>query len=118
MGQIADALARAETRRLGDGSADRAPVCDLTRRWSNWFIIKLLYERYQQGDRWVSSDEIVVELDLRDGARIRDFFKKNRSWGLLLTERNGMCGFCLDGPAVTSPGDTGDPRRRSRRKAV
>ena len=37
MGRIADALARAETRRLGDRSADRAPVCALTRRWSNWY---------------------------------------------------------------------------------
>ena len=66
-------------------------------------IICLLYERYLRGQYWVSTDEIVAELDLRDGARIRDFFKKSPAWGHLLIERGGMCGFCLDadlaGPA-------------------
>ena len=58
-------------------------------------IICLLFERYLQGQYWVSSDEIVTELDLRDGARIRDFFKKSPAWGHLLIEHGGMCGFCL-----------------------
>ncbi len=59
-------------------------------------IIRFLYERYLQGELMVSSDEIVTELDLRDGARIRDFFKKSTAWNSLLTERGGMCGFCLE----------------------
>ena len=63
-------------------------------------IIMLLYEHYQDGERWVSTDKIVAELDLRDGARIRDFFKKSPSWNRLLTEHSGMCGFCLDGPVT------------------
>jgi hypothetical protein len=59
-------------------------------------IVKLLYSRYLAGVRWVPSDEIVVELNLRDNARIRDYFKKHPAWNKLLMERNGMCGFCLD----------------------
>jgi hypothetical protein len=59
-------------------------------------IIRHIHERYRQGHRWTSTDEIVTTLDLRANARIRDFFKKSSAWNRLLTERNGMCGFCLD----------------------
>jgi len=59
-------------------------------------IIRHIYERYRQGQRWTSTEEIVTALDLRPNARIRDFFKKSPAWNHLLTERNGMCGFCLD----------------------
>jgi hypothetical protein len=59
-------------------------------------IINLLYNRYLAGVRWVPSHEIVAELNLRDNARIRDYFKKHPAWNKLLIERNGMCGFCLD----------------------
>lgn len=59
-------------------------------------IIRHIHERYQQGQRWTSTDEIVTTLDLRANARIRDFFKKSPAWNRLLTERDGMCGFCLD----------------------
>lgn len=58
-------------------------------------IVTFLYERYLNGELQVSTDEIVAELELRDGARIRDLFKKSPAWNQLLTERNGMCGFCL-----------------------
>jgi hypothetical protein len=59
-------------------------------------IICHIHERYRQGHRWTSTDEIVTTLDLRANARIRDFFKKSPAWNRLLTERDGMCGFCLD----------------------
>jgi hypothetical protein len=59
-------------------------------------IINLLHNRYLAGERWVPSHEIVAELNLRDNARIRDYFKKHPAWNKLLIERNGMCGFCLD----------------------
>jgi hypothetical protein len=59
-------------------------------------IICHIHERYRQGQRWTSTEEIVAALDLRPNARIRDFFKKSPAWNRLLTERNGMCGFCLD----------------------
>ena len=61
-------------------------------------IIRLIHERYRQGQRWTSSEEIVTTLDLRPNARIRDFFKRSLAWNRLLTERNGMCGFCLERP--------------------
>jgi hypothetical protein len=59
-------------------------------------IIRFMYERYQQGQLWTSTEEIVATLDLRPKARVRDFFKKSPAWNRLLTERNGMCGFCLE----------------------
>lgn len=59
-------------------------------------IIRHIHQRYRQGHRWTSTDEIVTTLDLRANARIRDFFKKSPAWNRLLTERDGMCGFCLD----------------------
>ena len=59
-------------------------------------IIRHIYDRYRQGHRWTSTEEIVTTLELRPDARIRDFFKKSRAWNRLLTERNGMCGFCLE----------------------
>jgi hypothetical protein len=59
-------------------------------------IIRLMYGRYQQGQLWTSTEEIVATLDLRSKARIRDFFKRSPAWNRLLTERNGMCGFCLE----------------------
>ena len=64
-------------------------------------IICYIQKRYQQGHRWTSTEEIVTTLELRPKARIRDFFKKSLAWNRLLTERNGMCGFCL-------PADTAD----------
>lgn len=59
-------------------------------------IIRHLYERLRQGHRLTSTEEIIAALDLRANARIRDFFKKNPAWNRLLTERDGMCGFCLE----------------------
>jgi hypothetical protein len=59
-------------------------------------IICLLHERYLQGDEWVSSEEIIEKLELGSKARIRDYFKSNKAWNSLLTERDGMCGFCFD----------------------
>jgi hypothetical protein len=63
-------------------------------------IIRLLFERYEQGERWVSSDEIISELELDPKTRIRDLFKhkdkRKSAWGRLLKERDGMCGFCID----------------------
>jgi hypothetical protein len=58
-------------------------------------IISYIHKRYQEGQRWTSTDEIVTTLELRTNARIRDFFKKSSAWNRLLTEQNGMCGFCL-----------------------
>lgn len=59
-------------------------------------IIRHLHQRLRQGHRWTSTEEIIAALDLRERARIRDFFKKSPAWDRLLTERNGMCGFCLE----------------------
>jgi hypothetical protein len=59
-------------------------------------IIRFIHERYRQGQFWTSTEEIVATLELRTNARIRDFFKKSPAWNRLLTERNGMCGFCLE----------------------
>jgi hypothetical protein len=59
-------------------------------------IICFIHERYRQGQLWSTTEEIVTTLDLRANARIRDFFKKSKAWDRLLTERNGLCGFCLE----------------------
>jgi hypothetical protein len=59
-------------------------------------ILCYIHKRYLQGHRWTTTEEIVAELDLREDSRIRDFFKKSPAWNRLLTEHNGMCGFCLD----------------------
>ena len=59
-------------------------------------IIRFMHDRLTEGKDWVSSAEILTELELPDKTRIRDIFKGNRAWGRLLTERNGMCGFCFD----------------------
>ncbi|MBZ0140017.1 MAG: hypothetical protein K8H87_09625 [Pseudorhodoplanes sp.] len=59
-------------------------------------IIRHMHDRYRQGHRWTSTEEIVTTLELRPNARIRDFFKKSPAWNRLLTERSGMCGFCLE----------------------
>lgn len=75
-------------------------------------IIRFLYERYQNGELQMSTDEIVAELELRDGARIRDFFKKSPTWNKLLTERNGMCGFCLEPQEEAASEDPNRVRRR------
>jgi hypothetical protein len=58
-------------------------------------IIRYMYQKYLQGQRWTSSSEIAAEVDLADTTRIRDVFKKHAAWGKLLTERDGMCSFCL-----------------------
>lgn len=75
-------------------------------------IVMFLYERYLNGELQVSTEEIVAELDLRTGARIRDFFKKSPTWNKLLIERNGTCGFCLGGPVSPVPEKHGRRRRR------
>jgi hypothetical protein len=54
-----------------------------------------MYQKYLQGQRWTSSSEIAAEVDLADTTRMRDVFKKSAAWGKLLTERDGMCSFCL-----------------------
>lgn len=59
-------------------------------------IVRHLHERLRQGHPWTPTEEIIAALDLRANARIRDFFKKSPAWNRLLTERNGMCGFCLE----------------------
>jgi hypothetical protein len=59
-------------------------------------VVRLLHKRYLAGVLWTSSDEIAEELELSSGTRIRDLFKKHPAWNRLLTERNGMCGFCFD----------------------
>lgn len=58
-------------------------------------VVNLLYQRHLQGERWVSSAGIVDELEWDPKTRIRDIFKKSPAWGHLLTERHGMCGFCI-----------------------
>jgi hypothetical protein len=58
-------------------------------------IVCYMYQKYLQGQRWTSSSEIAAEVDLADTTRIRDVFKKSAAWGKLLTEREGMCSFCL-----------------------
>jgi hypothetical protein len=72
------------------GETFRLPKGVLQRR-----IICYIHKRYVQGHRWTSTDAIVTDLELRPNARIRDFFKKSPAWNRLLTERDGMCGFCL-----------------------
>jgi hypothetical protein len=58
-------------------------------------VILYMYRRYEEGDRHVPTADIIAELDLAYGARIRDLFKGSRAWGKLLTEGNGVCRFCL-----------------------
>jgi hypothetical protein len=58
-------------------------------------IVCYMYQNYLQGQRWTSSSEIAAEVDLADTTRIRDVFKKSAAWGKLLTERDGLCSFCL-----------------------
>ena len=64
-------------------------------------IICYIHERHRQGRHWTSTEEIVTALELRPNARIRDFFRRSGAWNRLLTERSGLCGFCL-------PTDTAD----------
>ena len=59
-------------------------------------IIGRLYEYSGEGERWVSSAKILEDLGYDSAARIRDVFKKNEAWNLLLTEKNGSCGFCWE----------------------
>jgi hypothetical protein len=75
-----------------DGETFRFPKGEQQRR-----IILALHQRYLAGEHWVSSAEIIAELDLPPRARLRDYFKKTNppAWGRLLKEENGMCGFCL-----------------------
>lgn len=67
-------------------------------------VIKELYARYRAGEYWVSSAEVAVDAGLGEKTRIRDAFKDHPAWGQLLTERDGMCGFCFDEvPTTPSP---------------
>jgi hypothetical protein len=59
-------------------------------------IIRYIDGRYRRGHLWTSNDEIIDKLDLRESARIRDYFKGSPAWNRLLTERDGMCGFCFE----------------------
>ncbi len=65
-------------------------------------IIVKLYEYYLKGETPVASAQIVTDLDLDPSTRMRDVFKRSPAWGALLSERNGMLGFCLkqDGPGA------------------
>lgn len=58
-------------------------------------IIRVLHQHYLEGELWVSSARIIDELELAPNTRIRDIFKGHVAWKRLLTERNGMCGFCF-----------------------
>jgi hypothetical protein len=60
-------------------------------------IICLLYQHYLVGELWVSSEEIAEQIGLGSNTRVRDVFKKSDAWNRLLTERNGLCGFCWPG---------------------
>ena len=61
-------------------------------------IIRALHRHYLAGVTRVTSAAIIAELDLPVAARLRDYFKKTTppAWGRLLSEKNGMVGFCLD----------------------
>ena len=45
-------------------------------------IIRALHQHYLSGERKVSSVALIAELDLRPNARLRDFFKKDQSFGV------------------------------------
>jgi hypothetical protein len=66
-------------------------------------VIKELYVRYRAGEYWVSSAEVAHEAGLSEKTRIRDAFKDHPAWGRLLTEREGMCGFCFDEEPARPP---------------
>ncbi len=57
-------------------------------------VIRYLHMLLQQGTRRVASVKMLEDLDMRS-RRVRDVFKDHPSWGKLLDERDGMCGFCL-----------------------
>jgi hypothetical protein len=61
-------------------------------------IICQLHEHYLAGQFMVSSQALLEELQLHSTKRVRDIFKGSRAWGRLLTEKFGMCGFCLNEP--------------------
>jgi hypothetical protein len=68
-------------------------------------VIRYLYERYVEGEFWISSDQVVTDLDFDPRTRIRDIFRKSRAWNRLLTERDGMLGFCIESaPAPATKG--------------
>jgi len=71
---------RGETHRFSKGEQQRR-------------IIRFLYERHLAGEDRVSVSTVIDKLDLRDNARIRDFFKKHPTWNRLIVERDGTCGF-------------------------
>jgi hypothetical protein len=58
-------------------------------------IIEYMYQRWLDGDDRVSVAEIVAELDLPEGTRIRDTFKKHPAWGVLLAEEDGSARFLV-----------------------
>lgn len=68
-------------------------------------IIRFLQKKLNAGQHWVSSAEILAELEFSHSTRIRDIFKGNRAWGRLLIERGGMCGFCFDSHKETREKD-------------
>ncbi|MGE0759587.1 MAG: hypothetical protein AB7O38_21395 [Pirellulaceae bacterium] len=57
-------------------------------------ILRHLYERALDGELWVSTADIVAELDLTPRIRMRDIFKGHNALGHLICERKGRCGFC------------------------
>ena len=54
-----------------------------------------MYTKFLEGVFSVSTAEIVAELDLGENTRIRDLFRKNPAWEILLSERGGACKFNL-----------------------
>jgi hypothetical protein len=59
-------------------------------------VIAFLYERYREGVLLVSKDELAEAVELKPRTRLRDLFKGSPAWRQLLTERSGLCGFCLE----------------------
>lgn len=60
-------------------------------------IIMEIYERYRKGELMCSWVEVAEHLQLGQGMRLRDYFKKRKPpvLGRLLREQGGMVGFCL-----------------------
>jgi len=58
-------------------------------------VLIYMYAKYIEGVFSVSTAEIVAELDLGESTRVRDLFRKNPAWEVLLSERGGACRFHL-----------------------
>jgi hypothetical protein len=48
-----------------------------------------------EGQRLVATEDILTSLNIVSAVKIRELFKGSPAWARLLSERNGMCGFCL-----------------------